>query len=224
MKNKYKQELQLLTVSNNLIFNAQKFDLLVEYANFIVLKNSMVNLISRKDIDNVIENHIFHSVLISKYFPDKVKTCLDFGTGGGLPGIPLSICFPEIHFVLLDSIKKKVSAVQEFINNLNLTNCSTECDRIESEIIQKKYSNFFDLIVSRATVNLKKLLEFNITLLKSRGYIISIKGGILSEEIKESFDKFEKNIKFLKIVNLFYKPTNTKNEKDKKLIILEIQK
>jgi len=224
LKNKYIKELQLFVSNNNLILDSKKIDLLAEYANLLVLKNDVVNLISRKDIDNVIENHIFHSVLISKIFPDKVKTCLDFGTGGGLPGIPLSICFPDINFVLLDSIKKKILSVNEFTTNLKLKNCSTECDRVESEIIQNKYSNYFDLIISRATVNLKNLLELNLFLLKKNGLIISIKGGNLSEEIREMLDQFEKNIKLLKMVNLFYKPTNIKNEKDKKIIILEITK
>ncbi|MBN1639565.1 MAG: class I SAM-dependent methyltransferase, partial [Ignavibacteriales bacterium] len=90
--------------------------------------------------------------------------------------------------------------------------------------IQEKYSSYFDLIVSRATVKLKDLCELNFDLIKNHGWIISIKGGSLANEIHEANECFNKNIRLIKIINLFYKPTNTKNEKDKKLIILEIIK
>ena len=92
--------------------------------SLVAEKNKTVNLISRKDVESIIENHIFISAYITKFLPEKVTRFLDIGTGGGFPGIPLAIMRPELRGVLADSTGKKIDAVKEFIDKLKAKQCS----------------------------------------------------------------------------------------------------
>ncbi|TDG95586.1 16S rRNA (guanine(527)-N(7))-methyltransferase RsmG [Cardinium endosymbiont of Culicoides punctatus] len=119
--------------------------------NIYRLWNTKINLISRKDIDNLYMNHILHSLSISKIISFCPNThILDFGTGGGFPGIPLAIMFPEVHFHLVDSIGKKIKAVHEIVTTLGLNNITVSC--IRGEEIQGKY----DFVVGRGVTNLER--------------------------------------------------------------------
>ena len=107
--------------------------------------NSKINVISRKDIDNLYEHHVLHSLAIAKLLPFQPGTSiLDVGTGGGFPGIPLAIMFPETKFTLVDSIEKKIKVVKGISESLELTN--VEAMKIRAELLPPKY----DCIVSRA--------------------------------------------------------------------------
>jgi 16S rRNA (guanine527-N7)-methyltransferase len=149
--------------------------------------NSQINVISRKDIDQLYERHVLHSLGIAKvisFLPG--ETVLDVGTGGGFPGIPLAILFPETKFYLVDSIGKKIKVVQEVANALGLTNLRAAHMRAE------QFEDRFDFVVSRAVTRLKDFYpwvkdKFNKQSKNtiSNG-ILYLKGGDLVEEIAES--------------------------------------
>lgn len=153
--------------------------------------NEKINVISRKDIDSLYEKHVLHSLSIaaSFEFTDGMEI-IDLGTGGGFPGIPLAIFFPEVKFHLVDSIAKKLKVVEAVAEGIGLTNVSTQHSRIE-EIKNRK----FDFVVSRAVAPLKDLWRWSRPLLKIKTHsaftpgLISLKGGDLALEIQESNTK-----------------------------------
>ena len=146
--------------------------------------NSKINVISRKDIDNLYEHHVLHSLAIAKWIPFQPDTTiLDVGTGGGFPGIPLAIMFPQCQFVLVDSIGKKIKVASEVAKALGLTNVVCKQERVEEE------KEKFDFVVSRAVMplpDLVKLVRKNIPN-KHRNAIpnglIVLKGGDLQAEV-----------------------------------------
>ena len=147
--------------------------------------NNKINVISRKDISELNIRHILHSLSIAKVIDFKSKSkILDVGTGGGFPGIPLAIMFPEVLFHLTDSIGKKIKVVQAVADELGLRNIKAE--KIRSEDVDQKY----DFIVSRAVTNMTdfvkivndKILPINNHPLKNG--ILYLKGGDLSKELK----------------------------------------
>ncbi len=163
--------------------------------------NEKINVISRKDIDNLYEKHVLHSLSIAAVFdfPPGAEI-IDLGTGGGFPGVPLAIFFPEVKFHLVDSVGKKLKVVDAIVETLGLKNISTQHTRAE-EIKNSK----FDFVVSRAVAPLKDLWSWTRPLLKNKnviveGYqgftfikpgLICLKGGDLSQEIMESGTKPE---------------------------------
>ncbi len=148
--------------------------------------NEQINVISRKDIDQLYTRHVLHSLAIAKYLPfeDGAKI-LDIGTGGGFPGIPLAILNPNCSFFLVDSIGKKIKVVKEVANAIGLINLQAEHMRAE------KVKDKFDFIVSRAVARTKVIYQWSNRLIQSsdhptaaNGYLL-LKGGDLKEELKE---------------------------------------
>ena len=150
--------------------------------------NAKINVISRKDIDALYQKHVLHSLSIATIVSFGAKTnIIDIGTGGGFPGIPLAIFFPEVQFHLVDSIAKKLTVVKEVASAIGLHNVTTQHTRAE-DIKNRK----FDFAVSRAVAPLKDLWQWSKPLLKkgntqqlSNG-LICLKGGDLSKEIADS--------------------------------------
>lgn len=147
--------------------------------------NGKINVISRKDIDNLYEHHVLHSLAIAKLLPFQPgSTILDVGTGGGFPGIPLAILFPECRFTLIDSIGKKIKVATEVATALSLTNVVCKQERVEEE------KQKFDFVVSRAVMplpDLVKLVRKNISSTYRNAVpngIIVLKGGDLKEELR----------------------------------------
>lgn len=154
--------------------------------------NDEINVISRKDMDHFYERHVLHSLAIGKFFNFQPNTkILDVGTGGGFPGIPLAILFPEVQFHLIDSIGKKIKVSQHVIDTLKLKNVT--CEQVRAEQAEGKY----DFVVSRAVTAMPKFMrwikkkinreqqnEFN-------NGIIYLKGGDLSFEMATINNKYQ---------------------------------
>ena len=154
--------------------------------------NEKINVISRKDIDNLYERHILHSLSIAKIINFKPQTkVLDVGTGGGFPGIPLAILFPEVEFFLCDSIGKKITIVDNIVEELNLKNVTAE--KIRAEEINEK----FDFVVTRAVAEIPSLMKWTSNKIKLesknelKNGLICLKGGDLKEEVKGLKNNFE---------------------------------
>ena len=148
--------------------------------------NEKINVISRKDIENLYVNHILHSLGIAKFTDFKAGSkVLDMGTGGGLPGIPLAIMFPEVHFHLVDRIGKKIKVAQDIADRLGLKNVTTQHGDV------KEVKGVFDFVVSRAVMNLDDLVGFvrrsvSRTCINSLpNGLIYLKGGDLQAEVKK---------------------------------------
>ncbi|MBK7698353.1 MAG: 16S rRNA (guanine(527)-N(7))-methyltransferase RsmG [Saprospiraceae bacterium] len=144
--------------------------------------NEKINVISRKDIDNLYTHHILHSLAIAKFitFKDGTKI-IDLGTGGGFPGIPLAILFPNCQFLLVDSINKKLHVINAVVEELNLTNVTTKHARVE------EMKDKCDFVVTRAVAKVDKLLPWSRKVLSSSqknlypNGLIALKGDLREE-------------------------------------------
>lgn len=148
--------------------------------------NEKINVISRKDVDHFYERHVLHAMSIAKVMQFEPGTkVLDIGTGGGFPGIPLAILFPDTHFHLVDSIGKKISVVKDVVKKLKLSN--VEAQQVRAESLVRKY----DFIVSRAVTRFANFLPWVKGKFKKEDFnefpngIFLLKGGDIDEEMEE---------------------------------------
>lgn len=147
--------------------------------------NEKINLISRKDIDNLYEHHILHSLAIEKILHFQPgTTIMDIGTGGGFPGVPLAILFPDCHFILIDSIRKKVGVAETIAREIGLKNVECRWERVEEE------KEKVDFVVSRAVMPLPDLVKLVRKNIRHEGQhnalpngLIVLKGGNLDGEV-----------------------------------------
>jgi len=148
--------------------------------------NLKINVVSRKDIEELYLRHVLHSLAIAKFIKfNSGAEVLDVGTGGGFPGIPLAILFPETHFTLVDAIGKKIKVVQEVIDGLGLENVTAKHLRVEEE------KNQFDFVVSRAVAAMPTFMRWIKGRIKKnsehsiKNGVLYLKGGDLEEELKD---------------------------------------
>jgi len=166
--------------------SSDKIEKFKQLESLYIYWNQRINVVSRKNINELYINHILHSLAIAKIINFKNETkILDVGTGGGFPGIPLAILFPNCNFTLVDSIAKKIHVVDSIVDSLKLDNICTSVSRVES--LNTKH----DFIVSRAVTNMSKFLNLTKGRISKGGHnsfsngIVYLKGGDLSEELKD---------------------------------------
>lgn len=164
--------------------------------------NAKINVISRKDIEELYVHHVLHALSIAKLVNFKnVHTVLDIGTGGGFPGIPLAILFPEIEFHLVDSIGKKITVVNAVAEGLGLTNVKAEQARAE-QIVGK-----YDIVMCRAVTQLIEFYGWIAKNLKPDSEVVCLKGGDLQAELQTFKAAFRnRKVKEYFLANLFEHP------------------
>lgn len=170
-----------------------------EYMKIFLEENSKVNLISKNDEKYLWEKHVFDSLAIKNFFEkfdtSKIKTILDIGTGGGFPSIPIAITYPHLKVTALDSIAKKIRAVQTIKDKLNIENLEPICTRVEN--LDAK----FDMITSRAVSSLKNICEYALPKLNKGGYFVAYKSRKTPQEIEEANSILKKyNSKIVDII------------------------
>ncbi|MBI5215478.1 MAG: 16S rRNA (guanine(527)-N(7))-methyltransferase RsmG [Ignavibacteriae bacterium] len=221
---------------NNIQVTDERFEVMNLFAGHLLEWNKKVNLISRKDEENLWEKHIFGSLLLlSKMNFEYATNIVDVGTGGGFPGIPLAICLPENHFTLVDSIQKKINAVNDMVTQLGLTNVTAICSRAETLSETKEHKNQYDYIVSRAVARVNEIVRWskkflqgnqqetinegqkNTTTLK-RNSIVIFKGGDISDEIRET--EIKQKPKSIEVIPLVVNGIESYDFTDKKLVIV----
>ena len=178
------------------VLSKSQIDKFVLFEKLFKKWNNRVNLISRRDVDFLFERHICYSLAITLYFKFKPKTkILDVGTGGGFPGIPLAIFFPNVDFTLIDRTEKKIKIIDLIKEDLKIKNVKT----IVGDV--KNLKSKFDFVIGRAVTKMEKfvpLVKKNILMQKNESGIIYLKGGELAYEM----ERFP-NIKIYKLKNNF---------------------
>ena len=181
--------IQQACADEGLMLNDHQLRQLEQYAGLLESANRTLNLVSRKEQAPLLIRHVFHSILVGLFHPFQPgEKVLDIGTGGGLPGIPLAIAFPDTQFLLIDATGKKIAACREMIKVLGLKNVLASKVRVE-----ELKGVIFDTALSRQVAPLRRLCRYAERLLSPEGILICLKGGDLEKEIQEAFDGAKKN-------------------------------
>lgn len=186
-----------------------------EYNRLLLEWNKKINLISRKS--ESAEEHMLNSVFfLQKYSLNKTTTLADIGTGGGFPGVPLKILFPEMEVVLIDSIQKKIMVLNDIIERMNLNKISAVCGRSEVLAGDELYNKKYEAVISKSVGSLTNLYAWSRGLLKKKGSVLCIKGGDINSELEE-LNKMKYNFK-TEVINYDYNPEY--KIEDKKLVVI----
>jgi len=189
-------------------FSLKKKEKLSQLYDIYEYYNSKINLISRKDFENFYLHHVIHSLTLCKFIENKKLNILDLGTGGGFPGIPLSIFFEKNTFLLVDSISKKIKVLNQIIQKLNLNNVQTLNGRVEE--VNDKH----DIIVCRAVSSIPNIINWTKKCTKKGTVILLLKGGDVEKELKNIHMKN----KIIKLENIYSEDFFI----DKKIIKIEL--
>ena len=162
-------------------------DQFMTYYSFLVEKNKVMNLTAITEFNDVIDKHFIDSLTCVKAVDmTQIKTIIDVGTGAGFPGIPVKIIYPDKNVLLLDSLNKRISFLNELIGMLDLKNINTLHSRAEEAGQDHKYREKYDLVLSRAVSNLSVLCEYCLPLVKIGGSFLSYKTDGIENEIKDA--------------------------------------
>ena len=164
-----------------------KADVLIRYMEKVMQWNEKVNLTAITDREEFVQKHLVDSLLCAETleFTESSSIC-DVGTGGGFPGVPLAVCYPEKEFVLMDSLAKRIKIVQQICDELSIKNVRAVHGRAEDLARTEDYREAFDLCVSRAVANMRVLSEYCIPFVRVGGSFIAYKGADCESEIDDS--------------------------------------
>ena len=181
----------ILQKQKNTAMNRFKKEFYSKYIDVFLMENSKVNLISKNDEKFLWEKHIFDSLSLSMFFDKYMKdvdgiTLLDIGTGGGFPAIPIALSYPKLNVFALDSISKKLRAIENIKLSLGIKNLTTVNDRAEN--LKEK----FDVVTSRAVGKLEKISAYALPLTKKNGYFVAFKSKSVNEEIENATKTIKK--------------------------------
>ncbi len=224
---------------NGLPLDEHRVGLLRRYVELLREWNVKVNLISRRDEENIWWSHILHSISILFFItPGEGMRVLDLGTGGGLPGIPLAILRNDLHIMLLDSIRKKTAAVQDMVEQLALPNVRVQTGRAEELHEKSGLSGVFDIVVARAVAPLEDLVRWSRPLLRttkgeqvshrlptpagrplSTPLLVALKGGDLSQELRRAQQRARNAI--ISPSTLVFSGSEDLGLEDKRLVTVE---
>lgn len=240
MQPEMKTWFRTLCVKNGLSLTDLQIEQLDQYVNLLLDWNKKINLISRKDEENIWTYHILHCV--SPLFKMKLKEgsrVVDIGTGGGLPTVPLKILRPDISLLCLDATRKKANAVSQMVEDLKIKNVNVIWGRAEEVGLQSEHLQKYDFAIARAVCQLKELISLSINFLKKRNYsgshnniisgnlidpnppaLIAFKGGDLIQEVDLAQQKYPQvNIK---VINLTFAGSEQLIASDKKILIVHL--
>ena len=185
---------KLINICNkiNIEISDDQINCFEKYYELLIEKNKVMNLTAITEKEDVIVKHFIDSIALIPYLLDKgfnvnsELSIIDIGTGAGFPGLPLKIMMPDVKFTLLDSLNKRVSFLNEVIDELKLKDIEVLHGRAEDYASDNKYREKYDICVSRAVANLSTLSEYCIPFVKEDGFFISYKAGESEEEINNS--------------------------------------
>ena len=178
---------RLLTEYSNKIdieISKKEIDLLYKYMNLLLDWNNKINLTAITKEEDIILKHFIDSISINEYLKEKNKI-MDIGTGAGFPGIPLKIINPNMEFILVDSLNKRINFLEEVAKELCLEKIQLIHSRVEDLAKNMNYREKADVVVSRAVANLRVLVEYMLPFVKKEGICICMKGPNIEEEIEE---------------------------------------
>lgn len=227
--------IQTICRKNGLALAESQVRLLEQYVALLLDWNKKLNLISRKDEERVWESHILHCVSpLFKIGLVPKPAILDLGTGGGMPGVPLKILLPDSQVVLLDSTRKKITAVQEMINNLHLEGIAAVWGRAEELSSRVNLVSQFDYIVARAVAPLNDLVKWSVPFLRPPQSqpgdrpsnptlilppaLLALKGGDLDDEVSKA--KRVRNDLAIDTINLVFPGSEELSASDKKVVVV----
>lgn len=215
-------EFWTLCSSNGIVLEKKQLDMFTRYIEELLYWNQRVNVISRKDEENIVVNHIIHSLSSLKYIelPAKVR-CLDVGTGGGLPGIPITIAKPTIHMLLVDSIAKKAKIADMLAKHTGIRTIGAKAARAEELQKDKQYIRHFDFVFSRAVTRAEKVYTWIKELLKPTGKLVLYKGGDCSEEIETAKNRYPELV--IEEIPIKFLGLGWFEENEKKLLVCSVK-
>jgi 16S rRNA (guanine527-N7)-methyltransferase len=226
---------------SGLILEASRREMLCRYVELLLEWNKRINLISRRDTENIWSSHILHS--LSPLFMLKIQmgvTVLDLGSGGGLPGIPLAIVHGGLNVTLLDSIQKKTNALQSIVDALNLSSVRVVTGRAEDVGGLREHSGAYDMVIARAVAPLQDLVSWSRPFIRRRGlnptgrvrlvvgqknefsfpYLLALKGGEVEQERRGVLGKLSADA--ITEIGLVFPGSEGLRLNDKKLLVVEL--
>lgn len=217
------QEVARICGRNSLPLTDLQLARLEEYVRLLIGWNAKINLISRKDTENIWTSHILHS--LSMLFVMQIaegSRLLDLGSGGGLPGIPLSIVRSDLRVVLLDSIVKKTVALSAMVEELRLENVGVVCGRAEEQGRRKEMSGVFDVVAARGVAPLEDLVKWGRRFLKPGGtsMLVAFKGGDLTAELSRA--RIRSGVGDVEVLPLVFPGLAGSELMEKKIIVVRI--